>query len=163
MLCVVLIQLFQSTAGFIIPSFLLSSRQQQNGKDLKLLFNNRIFAGSSYGFLSQPRPTHCSRIFSETSGNVLCIINYQHMLLFYCYLKLLAWQSGVEIFVILVAVVAGFISIFYTMYVCMADTGRLSDAEDLRAKLKGTCLFLVGMMGSGKTTVGWNHLHQLNV
>lgn len=40
----------------------------------------------------------------------------------------------------------------------MTDTGRLSDAEDLRAKLKGTCLFLVGMMGSGKSTVGWNHL-----
>lgn len=77
MLCVVVIQLFQSTAGFIIPSFLLSSRQQQSGRDLKLLFKNRIFAGSSYGFLSQPRPTQCSRIFSETSGITLCTVHYQ--------------------------------------------------------------------------------------
>ena len=30
-----------------------------------------------------------------------------------------------------------------------------SESDDLRAKLKGTSLFLVGMMGSGKSTVGF--------
>jgi ABC-type multidrug transport system fused ATPase/permease subunit len=34
------------------------------------------------------------------------------------------------------------------------NANRISPSENLVAKLKGTCLYLVGMMGSGKSTIG---------